>query len=418
MNIIELLNSSIWAINPRIAVGYLPHLLQFGKGDLSVFAQKQHAYVPERMAIASLSASAISSENAPSQFVMRYKISGMMTKEDQECGPRGLKSVIAQMLEFDKNDDVVAHFLTMSTGGGQAAYIVEAMDKIRYEVKKPVVGFIDDMCASAGLIVIACDEVYVNSPTALTGSAGVMMTIHDFRLMLEKAGIKEIQVFAAQSSEKTEEFLKAFEGDTELLQEIWLNPKAEEFIAKLQEMRPETVAFAEQIYKGRTLTAAQAIEYKLIDGIKKEEDALARCVELGLDYKSKNSKNSKKNSGSMAETNFFAKLFGTGVAAEADGTVKLNAEQVAKIEAALAESTNTLAKVTETLGLADERNKQAEANLKDLVDRVAALEGVPATKPANAGDAGKQSAQGEGEDPKTAARAELNKLFVKQHSSR
>jgi protease-4 len=98
-----------------------------------------------------------------------------------------------QLRQAASDDDVVGVLLVVDSPGGG----VTASDELWNEVKKvrskkKVIVHMGDLCASGGYYVSAPADHIVASPTSVTGSIGVIMSLMDMSvLMQEKLGIKE-----------------------------------------------------------------------------------------------------------------------------------------------------------------------------------------------------------------------------------
>lgn len=222
--------------------------------------------------------------SAPNGSVAVHKITGMITKNDQVCGPDGTQSKMKQMANADRQPNIVAHLLEIDSGGGEATNIETVTRAIR-ALEKPVVAIVNGMAASAAYyIACAADEIYASEDTDMFGSIGVVLSFADVRPMLEKEGVKFHEVYASQSSLKNEDWRLAFDGQYEKVREKLLDPYAKAFIRTVQEFRPG-LKDDKKVFKGETYMAQEAQAIGLIDGIMTWEQASQRAIELGTEKK-------------------------------------------------------------------------------------------------------------------------------------
>lgn len=201
-----------------------------------------------------------------------------VVRKNSYCGEMGTTTMQQMMRANDQDPRCIGHILQIDSPGGSAANTQTFANFIRTDVQKPVVAHFNSMCASAAYyIACAADEVYASQPDDSVGSIGVYCTLYDYREAYKQKGIREVKVYAPQSSMKNDVFEKALNGDTKPLQEEYLKPVADEFIATVNAMRPNLTD--ESALKGK-LYAAKNAPLGMIDGIMTWKKALQRVEQL------------------------------------------------------------------------------------------------------------------------------------------
>jgi ClpP class serine protease len=97
------------------------------------------------------------------------------------------------------------------------------------------------------------------------GSIGVVLSFADVKPSLEKEGVVFHEIYADQSDLKNLDFREALEGKYDKIKQTILNPFAVQFISTIQEFRPQITR--KDVFRGEIMTAPDALEYGLIDGI-------------------------------------------------------------------------------------------------------------------------------------------------------
>lgn len=203
-----------------------------------------------------------------------YNISGVMMKSAMFSDEMSTAQM-AQAIDKGRCDpnEAGAMFVFDTPGGTVAGTSDLAQAIARYCTEKPGMGYVQDLCASAGYwSASACPVLYANHGTALVGSIGTFMGLYDFSGMLGQAGVKAkvyksgpLKGAGFPGAEITPEQDAGFQS--------LVNDIQEHFAASVQTARnlsPEQMAAATT---GSVFTAATALKMGLIDGIKSFDQA-------------------------------------------------------------------------------------------------------------------------------------------------
>lgn len=225
------------------------------------------------------------------EAVMVIPIRGVMTKEDQQSGSYGMDTISEWVKNAYENEGVVAVILDMFTPGGSIAG-VEQLGNIIAQKTKPVIVFANDLVASAGYWIGAgADKIIASGENMQIGSIGAYISFLDDTQYLINNGLKVIEVYASQSSEKNADLRQYFdEGKLEKLQKR-VDTYAANFIDHVKKNRPQ-IDFVNNptVLEGAMFFAKEAKKVGLIDSIGEFSTALDAAFKMGR--KNKRNKNS------------------------------------------------------------------------------------------------------------------------------
>jgi ClpP class serine protease len=122
------------------------------------------------------------------------RVERTLMKQRPSLGGTSSVDIRRNVRQAAANPDVSAILLAIDSPGGTVA----GTDDLARDVKaarrsKPVWAFIEDLGASAAYWVASqADAVYANSPTALVGSIGTVMTVYDESKAAESVGVRPL----------------------------------------------------------------------------------------------------------------------------------------------------------------------------------------------------------------------------------
>lgn len=164
----------------------------------------------------------------------------------------------------EANPAVSAHLLHIDSPGGQVFGIHEAFEAVK-ALTKPCIALIDSCGASAAYwIACAADKVYASSIFSSIGSIGVMSTLCDDKKMLEKLGLRQIELYSSYSDLKNKIYKDVLDGETKEFIETRIDPLAEQFINDVRSVR--TISDNSDALRGQIYYAMNAMPEGLIDG--------------------------------------------------------------------------------------------------------------------------------------------------------
>lgn len=174
-----------------------------------------------------------------------------------------------ELRQAANDPDVSAVVLAIDSPGGAVSGTADLAAEVKAAAKKkPVVAYVEDLGASAAYWVASqADAVYANTDTALIGSIGTLMVVYDTSAAAEKDGVKTL-VFGtgplkgagADGAPVTDAQQQYFRG--------LVDDSQRAFDAAVKSARSLTDRQLEAAKTGGVFTAAEAIDRKLIDGVR------------------------------------------------------------------------------------------------------------------------------------------------------
>jgi len=209
-------------------------------------------------------------------------ITGMMMKyahfnwsmEDLDWIVPGIDD-IASLLEYAmQSDEIDGAILVFNTPGGTTQSLIR-IEEVLKKRTKPVVAVVDGMCASAGMYAASlCDRIIALNKMCNVGSIGVMVQLVDYGAFYKKQGIKIIEIYPPESSEKNKAYRDAIDGKTQTMIDEVLTPLAVNFQSIVKEHRPVDES-VDGVLSGKMFYAEDAIKAGLIDEIGNFDTAVA-----------------------------------------------------------------------------------------------------------------------------------------------
>jgi len=213
------------------------------------------------------------------------------------CGGVSYQSLLVQMEELVKLEDINVILMNINSPGGEAFRAFEtarSLRKMADDNNKMIIAYVDGIAASAGFaLASAAHEVIVN-PDSEVGSIGVVIRLVNVNKMLEKDGI-EVKYITAGSAkvpfDEDGEFREEFISDlqkrvTELYDNFVVH------ISKHRDMDEEVVRATE----AKMFNAEDALTLGLIDGIMEGDTFNEHLAEASANFSSDNDEDKDRKS--------------------------------------------------------------------------------------------------------------------------
>jgi ClpP class serine protease len=269
----------IWACEQEFIKGYIERVINASPGDVqaanSIFSGMEQ---PEILAVdgteAAISIRGLLSQNGPSPVDRFFGFDGT-----------SYAAIIQAIDEIRADRNIETVKLLLDTPGGE----IKGVDQVWSAVfnlaqEKTVISVNLGLLASAGYWISSpSDRIVADSPTALTGSVGVVITYVDTSKLEERAGIKFVQVVSKNAPAKrpdlnTKEGLKVVQDRADSLERI--------FITRIAQGRGVTEdKVIKDFGRGDVLLAADpdpekptAVSRGLIDAVEATGPALSGAV--------------------------------------------------------------------------------------------------------------------------------------------
>ena len=219
------------------------------------------------------------SQSPQSKVINVIPMRSVLTKHDQECGPRGTRTLGKRLVDADADENVIGHILLIESGGGSASAVPEMTDAIQ-KCTKPIVVWIDGMaCSAAYYIACYCSEIIAGRDFDSVGSIGTMTMFEGRKSKSPENEDGEVSVtIYADGSEEKNAGVEAAINDFNftIIKEKSLNPFNKKFHADVMANRPQVLATQ---LRGATYFA-QDVVGSLVDSIGEFSTAIDRVLAL------------------------------------------------------------------------------------------------------------------------------------------
>ncbi len=218
--------------------------------------------------------------NIPPNSVGILPVCGPITKYDGSCGEPGAISLTSSLMDLLKRDNIGSIIQLIDTPGGESR-AANSYCSVAGNSKKPILSFVDGMCASLGMyFASASSEVYMSNDLDQMGSIGSYCTLLDFSGYLEEAGIKMHEIYAPQSIDKNKSYRDALTGDYSAI-EADLKKCVDSFIEYVAKSRgSKPLEYKNEWNTGKMFYAKDAIKNGLADGVKPFDQVVSKAAWL------------------------------------------------------------------------------------------------------------------------------------------
>lgn len=190
--------------------------------------------------------------------------------------------VTKQLDAIGRDPDVKAIVLMIDSPGGTVTdsdIIYKRIQDLKIARNIKVVAWFRGVAASGGYYLACTADYIVSSPTAITGSIGVIMRTYNIEKMADKIGIKEVVIKTGPHKDFGSMFREMSEEEKIMLQSI-LDDFYQSFISIVATARSMSYEEVKRVADGSVFTASQAHDRSLVDMIGYERDAFLKTLEL------------------------------------------------------------------------------------------------------------------------------------------
>lgn len=255
----------LWAIHP-------PHFLAYWHAATSTdLVAHVNAAVPRREEAPVVQMAA--GKGGKSVAVVRMERTLM--KQRPSLGGTSTVDVRRAVRSAANDPNVSGVLLAIDSPGGTVAGTDDLAREVRAaRRKKPTWAFVEDLGASAAYWVASqADAVYANSPTALVGSIGTVMTVYDESKAAESVGVRPLVFSTGPLKGTGEPGTPVTEEQAAYLQGI-VNQTQTVFDSAVRTGRNLSAAELNAVRSGGVFLASEAQRLRLIDGIKSFDSVL------------------------------------------------------------------------------------------------------------------------------------------------
>jgi signal peptide peptidase SppA len=201
--------------------------------------------------------------------IARVVVRGTMMKGQSSFGGTSTVQLRRDIRQAINDPNISGILLDIDSPGGTVAGTADLAAEVKQaRRKKPVWAHIDDLGASAAYWVASqADQVFANDKTALVGSIGTLMTVYDYSAQAEKEGIKA-HVFATGPLKGAGVPGSPISEDQRSYFQSLVEDSQSSFDTAVRSGRGMNQSQLASVRTGGVFTASQALELKLIDGIR------------------------------------------------------------------------------------------------------------------------------------------------------
>jgi protease-4 len=146
-----------------------------------------------------------------------------------------------------------------------------ALMDYKQATNRPIYCYFESYACSGGYYIsMAANEIYSNRNT-WTGSIGVISQMYDLTGLYEKLGIKEVDITSGRNKAMGSSGQTLTEEQHAIMQSL-VDEAYEQFVGIVAQGRGMSVEKVKEIADGRVLSASQALNWKLIDGISRYDE--------------------------------------------------------------------------------------------------------------------------------------------------
>jgi len=215
--------------------------------------------------------------------VVPMLIEGIKTTYDYFASPKTRVGVVTinhmlvnanhtvnQLRTFFKDKSIKAILLQMDCPGGYSGSsqaLFEELKTLKKEYPKPVVTYVETLCASGGYYVAAASDAIVTTPSAFVGSIGVYIAQPYLKNFIEQYKLQYNFVESGKYKTARNPFAVQSDERKAMLQSV-TDDTYQQFIADVVAQRPQlSLAKSTEWAEGRVFTGKQALKLGLIDAV-------------------------------------------------------------------------------------------------------------------------------------------------------
>lgn len=302
---------------------------------------------------------------------------GPITKNGDACS-WGMRDYQNAMSKLSANESVVGTLYHFNNAPGGSHDGTPEISHHIYQSKKPTLGFVDGMAASAHLYMASqTDHIMMNKLTdSEIGSIGSLIIYENIQNMIDKGEWPQTEIIRAPQSVNKALF-NYIEPLTETMRaelQAELKDVVKGFISDVKKGRGDRLKDDGLMFTGKMYGTSEAIENGLADSKGSLQDAINKVAEL---YTSGNKSKSTSAPKEQVNTNMsfkskFLSLFGKSEKSE-NTTASEQAPSLADADAKLAEQESTIAALDAEKIAAEARATAAEAKVSELNAQVNTL---------------------------------------------
>lgn len=289
-----------WMLDKQWALEHLPMVMLLLQGGNVNFVQQTKQSVPgsgyemegayaidpatmqrQKLSIYNYASNSfIPNPNIAPNSVGIMPILGPCTKYNGSCGEPGMEARATALSDLLSRNNIGSVVQILDTPGGEARAANSYVSVLKNS-KKPIISYANGMVASLGVwFSSATKEFYLSNEMDQVGSIGSYCTLLDFSGYLEQQGIKMVEIYAPQSTEKNGDYRAALAGDTAAI-EADLKMHVDAFINHVSDSRGDLAkSNVTNWNSGKMFYANDSKKMGLSDGVKPFDQVVSKAAWL------------------------------------------------------------------------------------------------------------------------------------------
>lgn len=220
--------------------------------------------------------------------LIAFFVRGRISPSGERVGVVEVKGFIADaahtvegLRAFEKNEDVKAVVVRVSTPGGVVSPSQEIHDAVkRLAAIKPVVASFGPVAASGGYYLSAPATRIIASPGSVTGSIGVILQFSQYTALVDKLGLRFSAIKSGEFKDTGSPFREMKPEERALMQGV-VDDIFEQFVRAVAEGRKLKYEKVLELADGRIYTGKQALALGLVDELGGLDEAVEVAGKLG-----------------------------------------------------------------------------------------------------------------------------------------
>ena len=192
--------------------------------------------------------------------ILHLKLEGFIYQNEE---------LLEGLREYADHENIVGVFIEVDSPGGVVGTSQEIyleLKRVRDQLKKPVVAFVQNLAASGAFYAAMGASQIVATPGALLGSVGVIATFANLEKLYTWAKIKRYSITTGKFKDAGADYRSMTMEEREFFQTL-LNDSLFQFKKHISEGRKLSLKNVEQISDGSVFLGTKALRLKLIDKI-------------------------------------------------------------------------------------------------------------------------------------------------------
>ncbi len=227
---------------------------------------------------------------APQLFMALYKQYGMLVTPHTKIGIISFNhslshsgEYVRNLKKFFKDHTIKAIFVRMDCPGGAAGTSQAIFNELTTLKKqyphKPVVVFVENICASGGYYIASGCDWIIATASAFVGSIGVYIAAPQLKEFINQFKIEYAVTKTGKYKTILNPLIAPVEGEKAILQNL-CDDTYQQFIEDVAKSRPQLLLHDASVWAdGKIFTGRQALQMKLIDQLGSLSDVEAQLRE-------------------------------------------------------------------------------------------------------------------------------------------